>query len=230
MGGYTTPLISLFGGGRKVLFLGDSLTVGPFGREMQSFLCEEYNEKRVFIYASCGSSPENWLENEPSFVSRCGSRVKTPTSFALREFEHGHPPQPFTTPKVEALLDQIRPTAVLVQLGTNWFDRLEQNSGPEEVARLGTFLNGFVDAIQNAPGRPALIWITPPDSSRFRRVQSVVTELILASAKRRRFAVIDSSRLVHYEPGKSGGDGVHYSSEAAAEWAKGVKNKLRALL
>ena len=230
IGGYSTPLVSIFGGSRSVLLLGDSLSVGPFGREMQSFLCEEFNERRIFIYASCGSSPEHWLGNEPAFISRCGSRVKTPSSFTLSEFDHGHSPQPFTTPKIEALLEQIHPTAVVVQLGTNWFDRLEQNSGPEEIARLEGFLDGFVDAVQNAPGRPALIWITPPDSSRFRKVQSIVTNLILLTAKRKSFAVIDSSSLVHYELGKSGGDGVHYSSEAAALWAKGVKNKLRGLL
>jgi hypothetical protein len=228
--GYSSPRLPLFGGTRRVLLLGDSLTVGPFGREMQAFLCEELTEKRVFIYASCGSSPENWLENEPTFVSKCGSRVKTPASFTHGEFDNGHPPEPFTTPKIQPLLEQIRPAAVLVQLGTNWFDRLEQNAGPEQLAKLGAFLDGFVDAVQNAPGRPMLIWITPPDSSRFRRVQDSVTKLIISTAKRRRFAVIDSSSLVRYEAGKTGGDGVHYSSEAAAQWAEGVIKRLQNLL
>lgn len=225
--GYTAPA---FNGTRKVLFLGDSLTVGPFGRELQSFLSEQVSERRLFIYASCGASPEHWLDDEAPYVSKCGFRVKTPSTFQLGEFEKGSPPKPFSTPKLTPLLNQIRPTTVIVQMGTNWFDLVEQHPGSEEILRLGAFLERFVDAIQNAPGRPALIWITPPDSARFRAVQGSVTKLLTSAGKRKRFTVIDSSSMVRYEPGQSGGDGIHYFGADAAKWADGVKKRLRNLL
>jgi hypothetical protein len=224
---YTAPSLA---GTRKLLLVGDSLSVGPFGREMQTFLCDLAGEGRVYVVASCGSSPEHWLEGEPAFVSKCGSRVKTPSTFKHHEFEKGRPPEPFTTPKIAFLLERIRPATVVVQLGTNWFDLLEAHPGPEEIARLGGILDRFADSVQNAPGRPALVWITPPDSSRFRKVQDSVTKLLLSTGKRRRFTVIDSSSMVRYEAGQSGGDGVHYFGADAVKWADGVKRRLRPLL
>lgn len=225
--GYTNPV---FNGSQKILYIGDSLTVGPFGRELQNFLCERLSEKRVYVYASCGSSPEHWLDHEPTHLSKCGCRVKTPSTFLLREFENGLPPEPFATPKLLPLLERIRPTTVIIQLGTNWFDVLERHSGAEEIARLGVFLDAFVDTIQSAPGRPALLWITPPDSARFRGVQAHVTNLLLSTSRRKRFTVINSSSMVRYEPGQSGRDGVHYFGADALKWAEGVKSRLRTLL
>lgn len=224
---YTKPF---FSGSQKILYIGDSLTVGPFGRELQGFLCERFGEKRVHLYASCGSSPEHWLDSEPSHVSKCGCRVKTPSQFMVHEFEKGRPPEPYATPKLSPLLVQVRPTTVIVQLGTNWFDLLEQHPSAEEVARLEVFLNAFVDTIKNSPGRPALLWITPPDSSRFRSIQGKVTKLLISTGKRKLFTVIDSSTMVRYEPGHSGGDGVHYYGASAITWAEGVKKRLLSLL
>jgi hypothetical protein len=219
-----------FNATQKILYVGDSLTVGPFGRELQNFLCDQFGEGRVYLYASCGASPESWLDGEASYISRCGCRVKTPALFMVREFEKGVAPEPFATPKLTPLLAQVRPSVVIVQLGTNWFDLLEQHPGPEEMARLDAFLDRFVDTIQNAPGRPSLLWITPPDSARFRSVQTSVTQLLLATGKRKRFAVINSSSMVRYEPGLSGGDGVHYYGADAMKWADGVKKRLLSLL
>ena len=225
--GYTPSSINA---SQKILYIGDSLTVGPFGREIQNFLCEQFGDRRVYIYASCGSSPENWLDGEPIYASKCGCRVKTPSLFMLREFEKGVAPEAFTTPKLDPLLSRIGPSVVLVQLGTNWFDLLERHPGADELARLGAFLDRFADTILNAPSHPTLLWITPPDSARFRGVQTAVTKLLLSAGRRKRFTVIDSSNMVRYEPGQSGGDGVHYYGADAVKWADGVKKRLLHLL
>jgi hypothetical protein len=44
----------------------------------------------VAFFASCGSSPENWLQNERVFHTRCGYREKTPTTeyFGIREMPY----------------------------------------------------------------------------------------------------------------------------------------------
>jgi hypothetical protein len=110
-----------------------------------------------------------------------------------------------------------------VQLGTNWFDLLEQRSDPETIAKLTSIVERFAESVQNADFHAELIWITPPDSARFKNVQGTVNELIKSVARRRRFRCIDSSQMVHYVPGQSGHDGVHYSGAAAEKWASGVK-------
>ncbi len=225
--GYTLPL---FGSRQNILLIGDSLSVGPFGREMQSYLTEEYGENRVFIYAACGSSPENWLDSEPSFLSKCGARVKTPRLFVHTEYEKGRPPEPFATPKLTPVLRSARPNVVLVQLGTNWFDVLEGSSSPEALNRLAAILERFADTILNSDSHPTLVWITPPDSERYRRVQADVTKMICSIGQRKKFRTIDSSKMVHYVMGQSGGDGIHYYGPDALKWADAVKTRLKRIL
>lgn len=210
--------------------LGDSLSVGPFGQEMQHFLIEKFGESRVYLVASCGSSPEHWLASEPEFVSKCGYRVKTPRQYSLGQYENGRRPEPFPTPKLEYIVEKTRPDLVLVQLGTNWFDLLEQGAVPEVVDRLERIVDRFVAALFQFEPRPQLVWITPPDSARFRRVQGLVTDMLRRVGRRRGFSCIDSSVLVQYVPGESGRDGVHYASGAAEKWASGVKGCLLKLL
>ena len=74
-------------------------------------------------------------------------------------------------------------------------------------------------------------WITPPDSSRYSKtVETRVQNLITGAAEKDSFEIIDSSRMTHYVPGKSGGDGVHYNSAAAKEWANQVTRELDGML
>jgi hypothetical protein len=232
---FPLQLLGTYGSGgnvifRKVLMLGDSLSVGPFGQEMQHFLIERFGESRVYLLASCGSSPEHWLGSEPEFVAKCGYRVKTPRQYLLGEYEKGHRPAPFPTPKLEHILAKTHPDLILVQLGTNWFDLLEQAASPDRIEHLDGIVDRFATTLLAAYPRPQLIWITPPDSARFRKVQGVVTDILRRASRRLRFTCIDSSDLVEYIPGKSGGDGVHYASAAAEKWANGVKGCLLKML
>ena len=216
-----------FSGQKKVLLIGDSLSAGPFGKEMQEYLIDRFSETKVYLYASCGSSPEHWLSSEPTFVSKCGFRVKTPTKFLHGDFEKGHPPEPYSTPKLESLLREIRPQVVIVQLGTNWFDVLNDRLDDEQIARLRTFVERFASEVRERVPRPQLIWITPPDSYKFRRLQIEVTRLISKESKRLNFLLVDSSELVRYVPGQTGSDGVHYGEADARKWAEGVQRKLK---
>ena len=66
-----------------------------------------------------------------------------------------------------------------------------------------------------------MIWIGPPDSSRFSKVQNRIYRLIQQSV-RRGDPVIDSRRFTRYVLGKTGGDGIHYNRESGEAWAKPV--------
>ena len=212
----------------RVLLLGDSLTVGPFGDNLQNFLIDQYSDRGVGVIAVCGCSPEHWLGDEPVFSSRCGYRYKRPGDLRLGRYENGVPPKSFPVPKLESILRSWRPSVLLVQLGTNWFDRLAEDE--KTLTSLEPILDRFASTVRNSLPLATLVWITPPDSSRFRRVQHGVTRLIKQAGIRHRFRVIDSSEMIRYESGKSGGDGVHLSTPAADLWAEKVKRKLRPLL
>jgi hypothetical protein len=193
----------------EVLYIGDSLSVGTFGELVSDYLVRTYSRPNIAFYASCGSSPENWLSGEPVFETKCG----------YRELVRSHPliygdPMRHRTPKIEKLLRDQKPTIVIVQQGTNWMDR----SLSEQ--KIGETLDRFIGAIHDNT-KCMIVWIAPPDSSRFRNIQGRICTLI-QQHRHRGDGVIDSRRYTHYVVGKTGGDGVHYRSEAASDWAQRI--------
>src|SRR6266403_4822780 len=198
----------------KVLIIGDSLSVGGFGEVVREHLEHEFGRQNVAFFASCGSSPENWLQNEPVFHTRSGYREKTPTTDVYRDYHNGKRPPAMATPKIETLIERYKPTIVIVQLGTNWMD---QTLSDDHIRAL---LARFVSAAHRGNTR-TMIWIGPPDSSRFSKVQNRIYRLIQQSVPRGD-PVIDSRRFTRYLMGKTGGDGVHYNSESGEAWARRV--------
>lgn len=205
----------------RVLMIGDSLSVANFGEVLHNYLVSRYGEKNVSLYASCGSSPESWLRNEPTFVTRCGYREHTPRRVAYIDFHDGKPPARVPTPKVEDLLATEKPTIVIVQLGTNWMDGLTAAPSVKE-PMYRDYARRFVSAIRKSRSVERLVWITPPDSSHFRKPIQRTVETIIKEVVPRRNDLVISSELTHYTPDKSGGDGVHYNKEESAEWARNV--------
>jgi len=198
----------------KVLMIGDSLSVARFGDAVREHLEDRFGSQNVAFFASCGSSPENWLRDEPVFYTRCGYRERTPTSDIYRDYHNGKRPSAVATPKVETLIERYRPTILIVQLGTNWMDRSLSDD------QIRAILERFVSAAHRGPTR-RVIWIGPPDSWRFSKVQNRIYRLIQQSV-RPGDPVIDSRRFTRYVLGKTGGDGVHYNRESGEAWAKPV--------
>jgi hypothetical protein len=198
----------------KVLMIGDSLSVAGFGDAVREHLERQFGRQNVAFFASCGSSPENWLQNEPVFQTRCGYREKTPTSDVYRDYHNGRRPPPVATPKIEMLIQRYKPTIVIVQLGTNWMDQSLSDN------QIRAVLERFVSTVHRGSTR-RMIWIGPPDSSRFSKVQNRIYRLIQQSVPRSD-PVIDSRRFTRYVLGKTGGDGIHYNRESGEAWAKPV--------
>jgi lysophospholipase L1-like esterase len=221
-------------GNRKalpILMIGDSLTVGGFGQAVEEYLLHRFGSKNVAIFACCGSSPEHWVRSGPDYITKCGYREQTARSSILYDFERGRRPKRVLTPKLENLVAKFRPRTVIVQLGTNWMDGMHSNPARDE-STYGEILDRFIAAIHSEPDTVhKIIWITPPDSSRYSKaVQTRVTNLIKTASRRHSFEIIDSSRLTHYVRGQSGGDGVHYNRKAAQEWANRVTRELDRML
>ena len=206
----------------RVLIIGDSLSVGGFGDAVREHLEQEFGRQNVAFFASCGSSPESWLEDEKVFYTKCGYREKTPTTDVYHDYHNGKKPPPVATPKIETLIERYKPTIVIVQLGTNWMDQTLSDDYIRHV------LTRFVSAVQS-DGTRRMIWIGPPDSSRFSKVQSRIYRLIQQSLPRGD-PVIDSRRFTRYVLGKTGGDGIHYNRESGEAWAKPVNSSLDQIL
>ena len=202
----------------RVLMIGDSLSVGPFGRSVQAHL--ESRRFKVAAYASCGSSPEHWLADQPSFSTTCGYRESTaPDREKLVDYVNGRRPPSRITPKLETLIGSHRPNIVIIQLGTNWMDR---DLSPEK-------MNEFLDQLMlraRGGNKRRVIWITPPDSAALARVQNRYHALIKNAAKRHGVEIVDSMRMTNYVRGKTGGDGIHYNTASSLDWASKVNRRL----
>lgn len=200
----------------SILMVGDSLSVGKFGEVLQLHLAQKYP---VAAYASCGSSPEHWVSEEPEFITKCGYRQNTIDGVVFRDFVNGRPPRPTLTPKLTKLINRHKPTILIVQLGTNWMDRSLTNEQ----------MNGYIDRFVKEARRGSvqeIIWIAPPDSSRLRKTQGKIHGLIRQASRRDSFQVIDSREVTRYVVGKTGGDGIHYNSEASETWARKIQGDL----
>ena len=200
----------------SILMVGDSLSLGKFGEIVQGHLAQKYP---VAAYASCGSSPEHWVTGEQEFVTKCGYRQHTFESDVYRDYVNGRPPRPTLTPKLTKLINKHKPTILIVQLGTNWMDRSLTDQ------QMNAYLDGFVKEARRGSVEQ-IIWIAPPDSSRLRKTQGRVHGLIRQAAKRDGFQVVDSREVTHYVLGKTGGDGIHYNSEASEAWARKIQGDL----
>jgi hypothetical protein len=133
------------------------------------------------------------------------------------------------TPKIEDLLAKHRPQIIIVQLGTNHYDSLLKD-GKDAVPKLALIYERFAKAL-NPPGGSArmIVWITPPDSSKFPKwVQDQVDYLIVSTNRRHSYGNIVSRSYTHYVPGVTGSDGVHYNEAAAAVWSAQVIRRLNA--
>jgi len=199
----------------SILMVGDSLSVGKFGEAVQTHF--EAKKYQVAAYASCGSSPEHWLRGEPDFYTKCGYRQHTANGDIFTDWVNGRPPRRTLTPKIESLIERHKPTIVIIQLGTNWMDRsltLPQMEG---------YLHRLMKAAKRAPVKK-VVWITPPDSSKFRSVQGKFRQLIRDVARDESVSIVESR--THYKMGKTGSDGIHYNTESSQEWAQQIQKDL----
>lgn len=164
------------------------------------------------------------MPGQPVFVTNCGYRQTTPGGSFSREYEDGRRPPPVNTPKLTAVLDYFQPQLVIVQLGTNWMDKLAE-TGKFDGRPYRKYIREFIRQLRRGPGPdPAIVWVMPPASSRYpAQVHEAVDSWIMEEAAALGFRTINSRSLTEpYIEGKTGGDGVHYQEVAGRRWAQRV--------
>ena len=208
----------------KVLVIGDSLSLGPFGEALEGFLRKWNAASDVCLFASCGSSPEHWLKTTPDFMTPCGYRESTPDGGMKVDFSNGQRPRLARTPKIPEILARFSPQIVVVQLGTNWMDGLPANAVQDGEAHKQIIREFIKELRAQSPPPARIVWVLPPESSKYSpTVKGEVERWVTECAKELGFQTILSRRMTgKYMPGKTGGDGVHYGDADAEKWAKGV--------
>jgi hypothetical protein len=198
----------------RILYIGDSHTVGTFGRTLDAHL-RQIEGAVVATYGICSSSPE-WFFTGQS--THCGAFLR-PESGKERRLQSA------PSPDVIKLLDRLHPETTIVALGAN------QLRGTVEDARKQ--IHHLISEIHAHQSR--CIWVGPPDE-RFvsKKAQGKFYEMLSSISVSLDCPLIDSRRFTQYPP--KGGDGIHYDSlgpkgsAQAKAWGEQVATAIQAML
>ncbi len=187
-----------------ILILGDSHLVGPFGKKLdQLFRTGTPNE--VYTYGVCGAVAQ-WFRTGQG--SSCGYYFNEP--FESRT----------STPIAMERLTTLRPALTIVALGTNY----------ALFANDASIKNDMSELAQNIRAQGSnCVWITLPDTRRFRATQQHIVDLTVAAVSDQ-CLVINSLKMTAYPSGCF--DGIHYNctdgSTIAENWARQVYDEVLA--
>ncbi len=200
---------------QRVLFLGDSLSMGAFGTTLDKRLREA--DLEVYTSVTGGATPVYWLEEFPPMPTDIGHWKKTPKEDQRVKVLDA-------TPKVEALIAAYKPDAVIVQTGTNLYSALRSSrTTPEQAQTKVLSLMQKMAAAITSRGC-TLYWITPA-SAHPEKFPAPLQRLMLDLTKRAvgtSGRVFDSFAVTTYQDPypAPGNDGIHYGPTEAAAWAE----------
>ncbi|OGS10802.1 MAG: hypothetical protein A2234_02375 [Elusimicrobia bacterium RIFOXYA2_FULL_58_8] len=195
----------------NILFIGDSHSVGPFGWKMDALLRSVPGTK-VGTYSSCGSIFQWW---ETGKATPCGYFFRN-TAGKTEKGDKG------PTPIFDALLKEVKPTLVVVELGANYAGYESDDFAVGDMRKL-------VRKISDSGA--ACFWITKPDA---RKGKDTIPRILQLTHKAVTpyCAYFDSTLVTKYPA--EGGDGVHYWSKEGAPianaWAEAVFFAMKPLL
>ncbi|MBT9548138.1 MAG: SGNH/GDSL hydrolase family protein [Candidatus Sericytochromatia bacterium] len=203
-----TPKITV---GTKVLILGDSQTVGPYGKSIDELA--RATGATVSTHASWGASPYWFFNGNETYkywtrdtVGQEDTRMQT------------------GTPLLKDLLAAVQPDVVVVTMGGNM---IAGNASQGEVTKQVSQIGNAVSA-----SGAHLIWVGPPKYDPQKRSPEVVEQFYqkLGNIVPEFGTLIDSRP--HIEA-YAGSDGLHYSGtkgeKIAREWAQGVFQEIQKL-
>lgn len=203
---------------KRILFLGDSQSMGAFGKTLDHDLRSAGHE--VYTYVTGGATPYYWLSIYAPMKCTIGHWEKTPTG--ERRTSN------IMVPKVEQLLDRYRPDAVVVQTGVNLYSTLrsKRRTKAENTAEVTRLIENMCKTIKNRGATS--YWIAPPQSHPDRYPIALQRQFasILKSVVERYGFVYESARVTRYIDPYPQNDGIHYGATEATSWAKNVSSHL----
>jgi len=194
----------------KVLMIGDSQVVGPYGQAMYEHIRAEGAE--IDQYGMAGASPAWWLRGTTGksgwIERRADGRIVHADDWK----------KPHKTPLLSDLIARHRPEVLIISLGGNL------RGYPDASVRKQ--VKDILDVA--VPSLAAVFWISSPerevddaDPTELTRFTGVLRDAVGDAA-----IFIDSSQLSNY----AGIDGVHFSGaegrKEARKWATGVFDEM----
>jgi hypothetical protein len=208
----------------RVLFLGDSLSIGAFGKTLDHRMRETGLD--VFTVVAGGASPYYWLGSYQSLPCTIGYWQKTPEDEKRLGYVKA-------VPKIESLISDYRPNYVVIQTGINLYATLRSKRRPkdENVAEVRSLIDQMCYAITQ--GGAKAYWILPPHSHELRYpkdLQDELASIMSGVVKTYNGAVFESQKFTKFTDPYPSTDGIHYGTEQSESWAERVAADFRVYL
>lgn len=197
----------------KVLYLGDSLSIGTFGATFDSSLRSSGFEVKTVVAG--GASPYYWLKNYQPLPCTIGFWEKTDTSERRVGYVRA-------VPKLEDLIADSKPNVVVVQTGINLYATLrsKRRTKEENVREVRSLIDQMCFSI--AQGGAVSYWVLPPQSheERYsRELQDELASLMRGVVEKYEGTVFESQKVTKFVDPYPATDGIHYGPEEARGWA-----------
>lgn len=191
------------GAGTKALVIGDSHSVGTFGKELDKLM--RGTGAQVSTYASAGATGSTFVNGNSTkygYWEKRADGTESTTNYG----------QSRATPKLESLIGREKPHVIIVNLGANF----RSGDPKSQVDQIGQIAKKY-----NIP----LVWVGPPktakDNSNPASLQQFDQKMAAAVAPYGKY-VPSTPHVSRY----SGGDGLHFGgsqgTQIAKQWASGV--------
>lgn len=200
----------------KVLFLGDSQSLGAFGTSFEQHLREAGCD--VHTVVAGGASPYYWLKAHGPM--RCSIGYWEKSSDGEQRVTSIS-----SVPKLEDLLAADRPQVVVVQMGVNLYAALRSKrwTDEENEATVRALLREMGQAVSAAGA--VSYWILPPKSHPERyslELQQRMARLMKETVEGFGGSAFESQVVTEYMDSYPVNDGIHYGPEQATEWSGNV--------
>ncbi len=197
----------------RILYLGDSLSIGTFGVTLDSSLRSSGFDVRTVVAG--GASPYYWLKHYQSLPCTIGFWEKTDTSERRVGYVRA-------VPKLEDLIADSKPNVVVVQTGINLYATLrsKRRSKEENVEEVRSLIDQMCFSI--AQGGALSYWVLPPQSheERYsREIQDELAYLMRSVVEKYEGTVFESQKVTKFVDPYPATDGIHYGPEEARGWA-----------
>ncbi len=197
----------------RVLYLGDSMSIGTFGQSLDTSLRSSGFD--VYTVVAGGATPYYWLKNYQALPCTIGFWEKSSTTERRVGYVRA-------VPKLEDLLIASKPDVVVVQTGINLYATLrsKRRSKEENVGEVRSLIEQMCDSI--ARGGAISYWVLPPHSHEERyslELQRELADLMRSAVKKYEGVVFESQKVTHFVDPYPATDGIHYGPEEARGWA-----------
>ena len=218
----------------SVLYLGDSMSLEGFGKRLDRSLRENPRIGSVWTYMACATHPMSWMKKAPytNIKTFCGfwsieSTKDSPRPVELNESNnYGSHKSGHVVPKIETLLETLKPDVLVMQSGNNFFSIFSDHVTIKPERHGGEMkyhVNSFMSHLANTPSTLRKVyWITPPQCGKVtEEIQQFVFDTIKENT-RSLATLIDSRTMTHYPYKKMSKDKEHFEGQEALDWADDV--------